>query len=196
MFPASVTGVIIPDQARQSDVLRLGRWPDNNIIPDSPGVSRHHATLAYGAEAQPLLTDPGSTSGTFVNGRPVTRPALIAPDDLLAIGGYLSTRSVAPSDTCRKKIFSLTRSASNALCITRRGCGCRKASPRRSRGRSDHGCRIAGTAREQKRLSDSQSGVRPERKLSSMRGTVRVALPEAAQPRQFARRFPDCPFSH
>jgi ABC-type multidrug transport system ATPase subunit len=88
-FSSQATGVIIPDQARQSDVLRLGRWPDNNIILDSPGVSRHHATLAYGAAAQPLLTDLGSANGTFVNGRPLAKPALLAPDDLVAIGGYL-----------------------------------------------------------------------------------------------------------
>lgn len=85
------TGVITPalrDAAGQS-VLRIGRWLDNEVVLDAPGVSRHHATLTYDPGAEPLLTDLGSTNGTFVNGEPLNEPRLLSPDDLVSLGGFV-----------------------------------------------------------------------------------------------------------
>ncbi|MCY7376228.1 MAG: FHA domain-containing protein, partial [Pyrinomonadaceae bacterium] len=49
--------------------LRIGRAFDNEIILDAPGVSRHHAELSYeDGNRQPVISDSGSTNGTFVNG--------------------------------------------------------------------------------------------------------------------------------
>jgi ABC-type multidrug transport system ATPase subunit/pSer/pThr/pTyr-binding forkhead associated (FHA) protein len=84
------TGVFRPVlyDAGQS-VLRIGRWMDNEIVLDAPGVSRYHATLAYDGGSQPVLTDIGSTNGTFVNGELLDEPRSISSDDLVSIGGFV-----------------------------------------------------------------------------------------------------------
>lgn len=69
--------------------LGIGRAPDNDIILDALGVSRHHATLNYEGGAQPVLKDLGSTNGTFVNGRPLTESRPLKPHDLVFLGGFL-----------------------------------------------------------------------------------------------------------
>lgn len=88
---APQTGIFRPalrDAAGQS-VLGIGRWLDNEVVLDAPGVSRHHATLTYDPGAEPLLTDLGSTNGTFVNGEPLNEPRLLSPDDLVSLGGFV-----------------------------------------------------------------------------------------------------------
>ena len=76
-------------RAAQIPVIRLGRAPDNNFILDAPSVSRHHAVLSYEHGAQPVLTDLGSTNGTFVNGQLLTEPHQLSPEDLIFLGGFL-----------------------------------------------------------------------------------------------------------
>src|SRR5204862_233826 len=50
---------------------------------------RYHATLTYQDNGQPMLADLGSTNGTFVNGELLTAPRLLAPQDLVFIGGFV-----------------------------------------------------------------------------------------------------------
>ena len=69
--------------------MTIGRAPDNDIVLDAPGVSRHHAALVYAEAAQPVITDTGSTNGTFVGGEPLTGERQLAPHDLVFIGGFL-----------------------------------------------------------------------------------------------------------
>jgi pSer/pThr/pTyr-binding forkhead associated (FHA) protein len=76
-------------RAAQIPVIRLGRAPDNNFILDAPSVSRHHAILSYEHGSQPVLTDLGSTNGTFVNGQLLTEPHQLSPEDLIFLGGFL-----------------------------------------------------------------------------------------------------------
>lgn len=70
-------------------VLTIGRAPDNDIVLDAPGVSRHHATLTYSNGAPPVIADAGSTNGTFVNGEPLTQARALTPHDLVFLGGFL-----------------------------------------------------------------------------------------------------------
>jgi len=76
-------------RAAQIPVIRLGRAPDNNFVFDAPSVSRHHALLSYENGAQPIISDLGSTNGTFVNGEPLTQPRQLSPEDLVFLGGFL-----------------------------------------------------------------------------------------------------------
>ena len=76
-------------RAAQIPIIRLGRAPDNNFILDAPSVSRQHAILSYEHGSQPVLTDLGSTNGTFVNGQLLTDPHQLSPEDLIFLGGFL-----------------------------------------------------------------------------------------------------------
>jgi ABC-type multidrug transport system ATPase subunit/pSer/pThr/pTyr-binding forkhead associated (FHA) protein len=84
--PVNATTIL---RAAKLPVLRIGRAPDNDVVLDAPAVSRHHVVLTYGSSAQPVLTDLGSTNGTFINGEPLTEPRLLTPHDLISLGGFL-----------------------------------------------------------------------------------------------------------
>lgn len=76
-------------RAAQIPVVRLGRAPDNNFVLDAPSVSRYHAMLSYEDRLQPVITDLGSTNGTFINGEPLNEPRQLTPHDLIFLGGFL-----------------------------------------------------------------------------------------------------------
>jgi ABC transport system ATP-binding/permease protein len=86
---AFTTGEDVGSVPRTTSTLRLGRAPDNDIVLDAPGVSRHHALLDYSRGDQPVLSDVGSTNGTFFNGEIVRAPRVVAPNDMLFLGGYV-----------------------------------------------------------------------------------------------------------
>ncbi|HXG94237.1 MAG TPA: FHA domain-containing protein [Blastocatellia bacterium] len=75
-------------RAADKPVIRIGRAHDNDVVLDAPGVSRYHAMLTY-TGPQPVITDLGSTNGTFVNGEPLTGPRLLGPGDMISLGGFL-----------------------------------------------------------------------------------------------------------
>jgi Protein of unknown function (DUF3662)/Inner membrane component of T3SS, cytoplasmic domain len=60
----------------QTPVTLLGRGTDCDLRLVDPGVSRHHSELRV-EDGQVVLVDLGSTNGTFVNGQPVRRVALV-----------------------------------------------------------------------------------------------------------------------
>jgi hypothetical protein len=60
----------------QTPVTLLGRGTDCDLRLVDPGVSRHHSELRV-EDGQVVLLDLGSTNGTFVNGKPVRRVALV-----------------------------------------------------------------------------------------------------------------------
>lgn len=84
--PVSATMIL---RAAQIPVIRLGRAPDNNFVLDAPSVSRYHAMLSYEDGTQPVITDLGSTNGTFVNGEPLIEPRKVSSQDLIFLGGFL-----------------------------------------------------------------------------------------------------------
>jgi len=83
------TGGTLILRAAQIPVVRLGRAPDNNFVLDAPSVSRYHAALSYEDGKPPVITDLGSTNGTFINGEPLTEPRAITSHDLIFLGGFL-----------------------------------------------------------------------------------------------------------
>jgi len=75
--------------------LSLGRAPENQIRLSEPEVSRHHARLELASQkGQPpivLLSDLGSTNGTFVNGcriHPRNGPVTLRHGDVLRMGTH------------------------------------------------------------------------------------------------------------
>ena len=59
----------------------LGRLPENQICLLAPGVSGRHCTLTVG-ESEISVADPGSTNGTFINGRQVNEGTLRPGDEI------------------------------------------------------------------------------------------------------------------
>lgn len=53
----------------------IGRTPDNTVVIDHPAVSGHHATVFRDGDHY-VIEDFGSTNGTFVNGKRVSRQTL------------------------------------------------------------------------------------------------------------------------
>ena len=53
--------------------VRLGREPDNDILVEGAGISRHHAVIEWVGEGY-QITDLGSVNGTLVNGQRVAVP--------------------------------------------------------------------------------------------------------------------------
>jgi hypothetical protein len=62
----------------------IGRLPGCGVVLGDTNVSRRHAQVALD-DGDVVVTDLGSTNGTFVNGRRVTR-ATIRPGDELTVG--------------------------------------------------------------------------------------------------------------
>src|SRR5579859_353038 len=66
--------------------IAIGRSPQNQLVLDSPQVSRQHALLERPAEGAPwTITDLGSMNRTYVNGEAVTQRRL-AEGDVVRIG--------------------------------------------------------------------------------------------------------------
>jgi pSer/pThr/pTyr-binding forkhead associated (FHA) protein len=66
------------------DVLRIGRGTRASLRSDNPAVSLDHATVAHDAAGY-SITDLGSITGTYVNGRPV-ETARLSKGDVVEIG--------------------------------------------------------------------------------------------------------------
>jgi NADPH-dependent 2,4-dienoyl-CoA reductase/sulfur reductase-like enzyme/pSer/pThr/pTyr-binding forkhead associated (FHA) protein/Fe-S-cluster-containing hydrogenase component 2/CRP-like cAMP-binding protein len=82
----------------KSKVTTLGAGRDNDIQLSGIGISLFHAQLhRVGSPTEFYLMDAGSQSGTFVNGKPVFAPALLAKGDQIKIGAKSLT--FRPTDT-------------------------------------------------------------------------------------------------
>lgn len=79
--------VLLDEIAIDKQVMTIGRDAESDLQLNDPSVSRHHATLRR-IYTDLYIEDLGSTNGTHLNGRPVTKHVL-KPGDQLAIGSYL-----------------------------------------------------------------------------------------------------------
>jgi hypothetical protein len=79
--------LVLPDGKSlrvSSNPIVIGRLPECEVCLGDTNVSRRHAQVALDA-GDVVVTDLGSTNGTFVNGRRITR-ATVRPGDELTIG--------------------------------------------------------------------------------------------------------------
>jgi pSer/pThr/pTyr-binding forkhead associated (FHA) protein len=68
--------------------VRIGRAAHNDLVLEDDLVSRLHCRL-LAVEGAALVTDEGSSNGTWLNGQPMTQPTLLTFDDELVIGPYV-----------------------------------------------------------------------------------------------------------
>ena len=80
--------------------LIIGRNPDSDIRIDNLGVSDRHARIFFGNERY-AIEDLGSTNGTFVNEKQITKAALEANSEIL-IGKHSLVIQAADNQPVRK----------------------------------------------------------------------------------------------
>ncbi|GAB4279879.1 MAG: FHA domain-containing protein [Coriobacteriia bacterium] len=68
-----------------ADPVRIGREPDSELVIADGFVSGRHARIDPSGSG-PVLKDLGSTNGTFVNGKRVQGPVLLAKGDRIEVG--------------------------------------------------------------------------------------------------------------
>jgi len=84
-FLIEPSGYRYPISENEEEGLSIGRTPDNDVILNDPGVSRHHAFIRVrGQEA--WLFDRDSANGTWLNGERLTGPAQLKPGDVIQLG--------------------------------------------------------------------------------------------------------------
>jgi SARP family transcriptional regulator, regulator of embCAB operon len=70
--------------------LHIGRMPDNDVVVDSPKVSRYHAVIS-GSAAGFVVRDLRSSNGTRVSGERITDLVTLADNDEIVIGDITLT---------------------------------------------------------------------------------------------------------
>ncbi len=96
-FLIEPSGYRYPISEDEADGLSIGRTPDNDVILNDPGVSRHHAYIRVrGQEA--WLYDRDSANGTWLNGERITGPQLMKPGDVIMVGGTRLEMTYVPPE--------------------------------------------------------------------------------------------------
>jgi pSer/pThr/pTyr-binding forkhead associated (FHA) protein len=73
----------------EGDVLTIGREASNQIAINDAEISRKHSQLVLQG-GKYVLTDLGSTNGTFVNGQRVTGQHVLQPGEVISLGEQIS----------------------------------------------------------------------------------------------------------
>jgi ABC-type multidrug transport system ATPase subunit len=71
----------------QKNQLTLGRDPSNDVVLDTPAISRYHAQVERVGQRY-RVRDLRSSNGTFVNGRRIEGEEWLQPDDAIRIGPH------------------------------------------------------------------------------------------------------------
>ena len=79
--------------------LVIGREEGCDLLLEDDKVSREHAALSVNPEGHIIVEDLRSTNGTYVNGRRITEPTHLGPDDELRIGESQINASVIEPGT-------------------------------------------------------------------------------------------------
>jgi len=73
----------------EGNVLTIGREASNAIAINDAEISRKHAQLVY-RDGKYIITDLGSTTGTFVNGQRLTGQHVLQPGEVISLGEQIS----------------------------------------------------------------------------------------------------------
>jgi pSer/pThr/pTyr-binding forkhead associated (FHA) protein len=91
--------------------LRLGSYPDNDMIIESEGVDGHHLELFCDSDGNVFITDLNTKNGTFINGEELSGYALLKLGDKVVLGRHYVFRweSFIRSEESRQKADSFVK---------------------------------------------------------------------------------------
>ncbi len=75
---------LIRTETLTQDIIKIGKLSSSHLQLDEESVSRMHALIEVSQAGEVTLVDLGSSQGTFVNGRRVTKAALAPGDEIKA----------------------------------------------------------------------------------------------------------------
>lgn len=83
----------------EGDAVTIGREAGNGIVINDAEVSRKHSQLTLQG-GKYILTDIGSTNGTFVNGQRITGQHVLLPGEVISLGEQINLlfEAVTPVD--------------------------------------------------------------------------------------------------
>ena len=73
----------------EGDLITIGREGDNGIIINDAEISRKHTQFVFQG-GKFILTDLGSTNGTFVNGQRLTGQHILQPGEVISLGEQIN----------------------------------------------------------------------------------------------------------
>ncbi len=76
--------------------VRIGRYPNNDVVLDHPTVSAYHAEITQRPDGRHELVDRESRNGTRINGSPV-RSAILRDGDQITLGAITLHYLVRPT---------------------------------------------------------------------------------------------------
>jgi len=96
MHSGPTPGKIFP---MDGDVLTIGREAGNAIVINDAEVSRKHTQFVFQG-GKYIVTDLGSTNGTFVNGQRLTGQHILQPGEIISLGEQINLlfESIVPID--------------------------------------------------------------------------------------------------
>ena len=100
--------------------VTIGRTSESDVELDNPSISREHAVIEHGKGCD-YLTDKGSTNGTWVNGKKISKRTRITDKDAIMVGKFtMVSGSVGILDVEKKgKSISLDNEKLTMLAPTR-----------------------------------------------------------------------------
>jgi transcriptional regulator with GAF, ATPase, and Fis domain len=87
-----------PTEVVIGPLTSIGRAPGNTIVLDEPHVSRHHTVVRISEGGTYLISDLGSSNGTYLNARRVLLPERLRHRDVIKIGAVTLTFMHAASE--------------------------------------------------------------------------------------------------
>jgi pSer/pThr/pTyr-binding forkhead associated (FHA) protein len=96
MHSGPTPGKIFP---MEGDVITIGREAGNGIVINDAEVSRKHTQFVFQG-GKYIVTDLGSTNGTFVNGQRLTGQHILQPGEIISLGEQINLlfESIIPVD--------------------------------------------------------------------------------------------------
>jgi serine phosphatase RsbU (regulator of sigma subunit) len=101
-----VAGKHLGARYRVENTRTLGREPSCSIHLDDHAVSRLHCEVAL-MDGRVVVTDRGSTNGTFIDGNPVVGSAVLPPSGQLRLGDHVLRHELrTPAEAAREEEFA------------------------------------------------------------------------------------------